>query len=120
MDTRFFGAAPTDSLFLSYAEPARLKVLVKITDAQGREVPGATFAVLREGISPRARFGEADVLLFGRTDFGGLFDSGCPQVARGTYWVVAAKRGYRSFEQKVAIESNAPGVAVLRIRLAAL
>ncbi|HEX7316280.1 MAG TPA: caspase family protein [Pyrinomonadaceae bacterium] len=120
MDTRFFAGAPTNSLFLSYAEPARLKVLAKITDAYGRDVPDANFALLREGVAPRARFGAGDVLLLGRTDFGGLYDSGCPQVAKGTYWVVAAKRGYRSFEQRVTIEANAPGVAVLRIRLTGL
>jgi len=120
MDTRFFGGAPTNSLFLSYAEPARLKVLVKITDAYDRDVPDANFAILKEGVSPRARFGDGDVLLLGRSDFGGLYDSGCPQVARGTYWVVAGKHGYRPFEKRVALEANAPGVAVLRIRLAGL
>jgi hypothetical protein len=120
MDTRFFGGAPTNSLFLSYAEPERLKVLVKITDAYGRDVPDADFTILREGVSPHARLGAGDVLLLGRSDFGGLYDSGCPQVARGVYWIVAGKRGYRRFEQRVAIEANAPGVAVLRIRLAGL
>jgi hypothetical protein len=120
MDTRFFNGAPTNSLFLSYAEPTRLKVLVKITDAQGRDVPDANFTIFRAGAAPRPNFGAEDVLLLGRSDFGGLYDSGCPQVARGTYWVVASKRGYRPFEQRVAIEANAPGVAVLRIRLAGL
>jgi hypothetical protein len=120
MDTRFFAGEPTDSLFLSYAEPSRLKVLVKITDARGRDLPGASFAVLKGGVSPRERLTESNVLLAGHSDFGGLYDSGCPQVAAGTYWVVAYKAGYKSFERRVAIEENAPGVAVLRISLAGM
>ena len=118
MDTRFFRGAPTNALFLSYEEPSRLKVLVKITDAEGRDVGGASFAVLREGASPGSRLEAGDALLLGRSDAGGLYDSGCPQVERGTYWVVAAKKGYRAFEERLRIEANQPGVAVLRIRLA--
>ncbi len=120
MDTRFFAGEPTDSLFLSYAEPSRLKVLVKITDARGRDLPGASFALLSEGASPRERLTNSNVLLAGYSDFGGLYDSGCPQVAAGTYWVVAYKVGYKPFERRVSIEENAPGVAALRISLAGM
>lgn len=118
MDTRFFRGEPTNALFLDYAEPSRLKVLVKITDTEGRDLAGVSFAVLRESTSPGARLEERDALLLGRSDSGGLYDSGCPQVERGMYWIVATKKGYWPFEQKVRIEPNQPGVAVLRIKLA--
>lgn len=120
MDTRFFRSAPTNILFLNYAEPSRLKVLVKITDTEERNVPDAAFAVLRSGVLPKARIEEGDALLLGHSDFGGLYDSGCPQVEGGTYWVVAVKKGYKVFEERLTIEANAPGVAVLRIKLARL
>lgn len=118
MDTRFFRGDLTNALFLSYAPPLRLKVLVKITDTEGRDIPGAAFAVLREGVSPKARLQAQDTLLLGRSDYGGLYDSGCPQVASGTYWIVASKKGYWPYEEHVRLEANGPGVAVLRIKLA--
>jgi hypothetical protein len=117
LDTRFFRGAPTNTLFLNYAAPAELKVLLKVIDENGKPLAGAALIIFRASVSPGPTITADDALLLGRTDFGGLYDSGCPQVAAGTYWVKVMKDGYRVHQVRTVLKANAPGVAALSVRL---
>ena len=82
LDTRFFKSDPAVTQFLqmiggaTVAYSAKVRVVVRIIDAQTNEIlSGATFAVIKPGLTSTENLTPQDTLFYGITDSKGLFDS---------------------------------------------
>src|ERR1044071_2683045 len=79
LDSRFFKGSLQSPLFgfMSGAGPQPLRLVVKITDEQGRPLPGCSFGVFKAGAhpAPGTAIRSSDLLVLGRSNERGLYDS---------------------------------------------
>lgn len=121
-DARFFCGTLDIPLF-SYPNcgnnaSSSVKVVAKITDANGNPVTGAALGLLKFGtnVNPNGIRPE-DAILLGRSDEKGLYNSKETKVAAGKYLVKVIKSGYKSFIEQVEITNNNNGMAILSFKL---
>ena len=98
---------------------SNVKVVAKVTDANGNPVTGAALGLLKFGtnVNPGGIRPE-DAILLGRSNEKGLYQSGDQKVAAGKYLVKVIKKGYKSYIQEVNITENNNGMAILTFNLA--
>jgi len=96
------------------APAARVVIQGTIVDADsGSGIAGATFALLRPGVSPGAA-SEQDVVAQGQADGRGFFQTS-PGVSRGPqYPVVVLAKGYQPIGGMLPVESGGPDVIQLK------
>jgi hypothetical protein len=137
IDSRFYEGDLNAPLFTmpTAATPAPppsrgLRVVVKVTDADGVPLAGSSLGIFASGVNPApGRVRREDAFALGRTNARGIFDASRPEdagsnnstllIPPGRYVVKVVKEGYRSFVDEVEIrEGSQPGFAVLSFRLA--
>ncbi len=126
VDTRFFSGGLSTPLFSPPAAVApipasKLRVVVRVQDANGKPLEGSAFTIFRPGVRPaQGQIRMEDVLLLGKTDAKGLFDSSGQQVflAPGQYLLKVVRVGYRTFQgERELRENSGGGIAVLSFQL---
>ena len=94
-----------------------------VMNADGKLLDNCSFAVFKPGVVPvKGEIKRADILLLGRTNEHGYFDSSEKNMSikPGTYPVKIVREGYRSFVSEVEVrQGKKAGYAILAVRLAA-
>lgn len=122
-DARFFCGELNIPLFsfpncgtLATAPP--LKVILKVTDSKGTAIDGAAIGLLKFGTNTNPNgITMEDVILLGRSDRRGFYDSKDYKVIQGKYLIKVIKSGYKSFIKEVDVRENGRGTAVLNFSL---
>lgn len=99
-----------------------LKVLLRVTDANGKPLANTSFAIFKVDVKPvKGSIRKEDTLILGRTDADGIFDSGAKgeTLLPGTYPVKIVREGYKTYQSTLTIggSSALEGYAVLAFRL---
>jgi hypothetical protein len=123
LDARFYkGRLDTPIFGFMTAGSQLLRLVVKITDAQGNPLPGCSFGVFKAGAGPTPgrEIRSSDLIVMGKSNEKGLYDSniGALLVEPGTYTIKIVKEGYRTFTgDREITEGGQPGIAVLSFKL---
>lgn len=123
-DARFFCGELNIPIFSfpncgSLATAPSLKVVLKITDSVGTPIKGGAVGLLKFGTNTNPNgITPEDVILLGRSDERGFYDSKDYKVVQGKYLIKVIKSGYKSFIQEVEIKESRNGAAILNFRLA--
>jgi hypothetical protein len=117
------GATPATAATGGIAASLPLKVLMLVMNADGKLLDNCSFAIFKPGVVPvKGEIKREDLLLLGRTNEHGYFDSSEKNVSikPGTYPVKIVREGYQSFVSEVEIrQGQKAGYAILAVRLAA-
>ncbi len=122
-DARFFCGELNAPMFSfpncgSLATAPSLKVILKITDSNGTAINGGAIGLLKFGTNTNPNgITLEDVILLGRSDARGFYDSKDYKVIQGKYLIKVIKSGYKSFVQEVDIKESQNGTAILNFRL---
>lgn len=122
-DARFFCGELDVPLFSfpncgSLATAPPLKVILKVADENGAAIKGAAIGLLKFGTNTNPNgITLEDVILLGRSDERGFYDSKDDQVIPGKYLIKVIKAGYKSFVQQVDVRESQNGTAILSFKL---
>jgi hypothetical protein len=126
VDTRFFSGGLNVPLFsapgaVTPIQASNLRVVVRVQDANGKALEGSAFTIFRPGVRPaQGQIRMEDMLLLGKTDAKGLFDSSGQLVflAPGLYLIKVVRADYRTFQgERWLRENGGAGIAVLSFQL---
>lgn len=117
------GAAGTAQDSTAAAAPEPLRVLMLVTNDEGKLLDKCSFAIFKPGVVPvKGEIKREDILLLGRTNESGYFDSADKgtNLTSGTYPVKVVREGYQSFVSTMEVrQGSVVGYAVLAVRLKA-
>lgn len=122
-DARFFCGELNAPMFSfpncgSLATAPSLRVVLKVTDANGTAINGSAIGLLKFGTNTNPNgITPEDVILLGRSDARGFYDSKDYKVIQGKYLIKVIKAGYKSFVQEVDVKESQNGTAILNFRL---
>ncbi|MGB8509288.1 MAG: caspase family protein [Pyrinomonadaceae bacterium] len=116
--------APAASAPVATVAPASdrpLRVLMIVMDPLGKLLDKCSFAIFKPGVIPvKGQIKREDILLLGRTNENGYFDSEekNTSIKAGTYPVKIVREGYKSFISTMEVrQGEKEGYAILAVRL---
>lgn len=122
-DARFFCGELNIPVFSfpncgTLATAPSLKVALMVTDSKGKAISGAAIGLLKFGTNTNPNsITMEDVILLGRSNEQGLYDSKDLKVVQGKYLVKVIKPGYKSFIREVEVTESQEGMAILNFKL---
>lgn len=124
LDDRFFDASLLDRPIFSLlngssvAGNRNLRIVIKVTDDNGNPISEANFGVLPVGVkADRTQLSKSDVLILGKTNAKGLYDSSSTTLPAGNYQIKVVKQGYKAFIKEMNVTESKNGVSVFVFKL---
>jgi hypothetical protein len=124
LDDRFFSSDLLDAAVFSLAPAAppsgsgKIRVVIKVVDGEGNPIGDAAFGVISAGVRiGKGEIKKKDVLVSGKTNGKGLFNSGTQTLSPGRYQVKVVRAGYQAFTREMQITANKDNTAVLKFKL---
>lgn len=100
------------------ATASPIKIVIKVTDSSDNPLSGSAIGLLKYGTNTEPnRIRPEDVILLGRSDARGLYDSKDLKIVRGKYLVKVIKSGYKSFVREVEIKESQNEMALMTFKL---
>lgn len=130
LDDRFFEPSLLNNpIFSLHRNPVtagnNIRIVAKVTDDNGNAMPDTSFGIFRVGANiGKDEIQKSDILMLGRTDEKGFFDSGTQSLKLGSntlplglYQVKVVKSGYQTFIRKMEVVGGKNNIQVFIFKL---